>query len=61
MKNITVILPVHKVDDDYKLMLENAVSTVKDFHNDVKLLIVAPSKIKKQLSEIELGNKLEII
>ena len=49
MKNITVILPVHKVDDDYKLMLENAVSTVKDFHNDVKLLIVAPSKIKKHV------------
>lgn len=53
MKNITVILPVHKLDDDYKLMIENAISSVKEFHNDVKLLIVAPTKLKKQFDDME--------
>jgi hypothetical protein len=60
MKNITVILPVHKLDDDYKLMIENAISSVKEFHNDVKLLIVAPNKLKKQFDNMEFGQKLEI-
>ena len=61
VKNISIILPVHKLDDDYKLMLENAVSSVKEFHNDVILIIVAPQKLKKQLDEIDLGQKLEVI
>ena len=61
MKNITIVLPVHKLDDDYKLMLENAVSSVKEFHNDVVLLIVAPKKLKKDLEEVDLGQKLEIV
>ena len=37
MKNITVILPLHKLDDDYKVMLDNALSSIEDFHNDVKV------------------------
>jgi hypothetical protein len=60
MKNITIILPIHKIDEDYKGMLLNAVESVKEFYNDVKLLIVAPEKIKKDLSKIDLGQKLEI-
>lgn len=61
MKNITIVLPVHKLSDDYKLMLENAVSSVKEFHNDVVLLVVAPKKLKKDLEEVDLGQKLEIV
>lgn len=58
MKNITVILPLHKLDDDYKVMLNNALSSIEDFHNDVKVSIVCPSKLKKDLEN--LSEKLEI-
>jgi hypothetical protein len=60
MKKITVILPIHKMDDLYKEMLVNSVGSIQDFHNDVKLLIVCPQDIKKQIDEIDLGQKLEI-
>jgi hypothetical protein len=60
MKNITIVLPVHKIDGEYKEMLFKAVESVKEFYNDVKLLIVAPEKIKKDLSKIDLGQKLEV-
>jgi len=58
MKNITVILPIHTLSDDYKEMLNNAISSVEDFHNDVKLSIVCPTSLKKELKD--LSNKLEI-
>jgi hypothetical protein len=60
MKNITVVLPVHKIDEDYKNMLQYSVESVKQFYNDVKLLIVAPNSLKSELSKIDLGQKLEI-
>jgi len=50
MKNITVILPIHKLDDNYKQMFDNAVESLKDFHNDVKLSIVCPNGIEKELT-----------
>lgn len=58
MKNITVILPVHKIDGDYKEMLNKAIESTEDFHNDVKVSIVCPEKIKKEL--VNLSDKLEI-
>ena len=58
MKNITVILPLHKLNDDYKIMLDNALSSVEEFHNDVKVSIVCPSNLKKDLEN--LSEKLEI-
>jgi glycosyltransferase involved in cell wall biosynthesis len=60
MKNITIILPVHKLDDDYNLMLQNAVESAKEFYNDVKLMIVAPTTLKSTLEAVDLGKKLEI-
>jgi hypothetical protein len=60
MKNITVVLPVHKIDEEYKDMLQYSVESVKQFYNDVKLLIVAPNSLKNELSKIDLGQKLEI-
>jgi hypothetical protein len=57
-KNITVIVPVHRLDGDYKEMLINAISSVEDFHNDVKVSIVCPTSVKKELTQ--LSNKLEI-
>lgn len=59
-KNITIILPIHKFDDNYKLMLENSLKTVNEFHNDVKLLIVCPNNVYKELSNFDFGQKLEI-
>jgi hypothetical protein len=59
MKNITVILPVHKLDDDYKVMLNNAIESTEDFHNDVKISIVCPENVKKELETIS-SDKLEI-
>ncbi len=58
MKKITIILPIHKIDGDYKEMLSNAISSIEDFHNDVILSIVCPTKIKEELNN--LSNKLEI-
>lgn len=58
MKNITVILPVHNLEGDYKEMLANAVSSVEEFHNDVKLSIVCPSSLVGELKD--LSQKLEI-
>lgn len=59
-KNITIILPIHKMDENYKEMLLTAVSSIEDFHNDVKLLIVSPTDVKKEIDGIDLGQKLEI-
>ncbi len=59
-KNITVILPLHKIDEDYNKMLFNAVKSVEDFHNDVKLLIVCPDNVKTEVDKITLSEKLEI-
>ena len=39
-------------------MLSNAISSIEDFHNDVILSIVCPTKIKEELNN--LSNKLEI-
>lgn len=63
MKNITVILPVHTIDNEYDLMLKNSLGSVEDFHNDVKVLIVCPKTIKKDVenSLSDFGNKLDII
>jgi hypothetical protein len=60
MKNITIILPVHKLNDDYKLMLQKAVESAKEFYNDVKLMIVAPANLKTELDTVDLGKKIEV-
>jgi hypothetical protein len=60
MKNITIILPVHKMNDDYSKLLIKAVDSVKDFASDVKLLIVCPSSVKTEIDKIDLGSDLEI-
>jgi len=57
MKKITVILPIHKMDETYKIMAENAIKSVEEFYNDVILLIVHPKKVKLDL---DTGQKLEV-
>ena len=59
-KNITIILPVHTVEGDYKEMLKMALESVEDFHNDVKVKIVCPTNVKNKLKDFEFGQKLEV-
>ncbi len=59
MKKITILLPLHKIDDEYSVMLNNAVSSLEDFHNDVVLMIICPPNVKNSLSN--LSQKLEIV
>jgi hypothetical protein len=57
-KDITILIPVHKIDGDYKEMLKNALSSVEDFHNDVVVSIICPTSVKNELGK--LSDKLEI-
>lgn len=50
MKNITIILPIHEWNDDYAKMFENSISSVEEFYNDIKLLIVAPEKVISKIN-----------
>ena len=58
MKNITVLIPIHKISEDYKEMLNNALESVEDFHNNVKVSVICPNEVKKELTN--LSDKLEI-
>jgi hypothetical protein len=62
MKNITVILPVHKLNEEYTVMLINSIKSVELFYEDVKLLIVHSSSITNDLKKVvsTLNEKLEI-
>jgi len=64
MKKITILLPVYKLEDDDLIMLNNALSSIEEFDNDVKVKIILPTKLKEPLDTfIELNNfvhKLEI-
>lgn len=59
MKNITIILPIHKFDEDYSVMFQNAISSIEDFHNDVKLTIICPVDVKKEIELIYTNQKVE--
>jgi hypothetical protein len=61
MKNITIILPIHKLDEGYKEMLENAVRSIEDFHNDVKLKIVCPPLVKQNITDLSQKLDIEIV
>jgi hypothetical protein len=58
-KNITILLPIHKIDEDYKEMLKNAISSVEPFHNDVIVSIICPKLIADQL-DFPITDKVEI-
>jgi hypothetical protein len=61
MKDISVILPIHKWDDYYKEMFANAVDSLSGFYNDIKLIIVIPSKLEIDVSEYLNNFEYEII
>ena len=49
-KNITILLPIHTIEGDYKEMLKMAVESIENFHNDVKLTVICPSSIKNDIT-----------
>lgn len=62
MKKITIILPIHKLEGLYIDMFHNALASMQNFHEEVKLLIVCSSDTKGIIDSIDLGeNNLEII
>lgn len=50
MKNITVILPLHRWDEENEFMFKNAFKSVEQFYNDVHLFIVAPKDVLEQIT-----------
>lgn len=60
MKNITIILPLHRLETEDIGMLNNSLLSVEDFHNDIKVLIVCPAILKQKFENIDFGQKLEI-
>ena len=61
MKNITVILPIHRLDGIYKEMLDNSIKSVEQFHNDVNLSIVCPPSLKTELVNLSEVLEIEVI
>lgn len=49
MKNITILVPIHNLENGNDKMLENALLSVEPFYNDVKVLIICPDKIKTKI------------
>ena len=48
-KNITILLPIHKIGEEESIMLSNALESIEDFHNDIKLKIICPLDVKNKL------------
>jgi hypothetical protein len=61
MKKITVILPIYKLDPEDVAMLNNALLSVEEFHNDVKVKLVTPIGLKSRVEALDFGQKLEVI
>jgi hypothetical protein len=60
MKNITILLPIYVLGENEDIMLANALSSMDNFYNDVKILIIAPTDIITTLKTFDFGQKLEI-
>jgi len=60
MKKITIILPIYKLESEDIVMLNNALSSVEEFHDDVKITIICPEKLKTTLDGMNFGVKSEI-
>ena len=61
MKNISILLPIYKLEKEDKIMLTNAVMSVENFHEDVKLVIICPESLHEEIDEFNFGDKLKVI
>lgn len=59
-KKITTLLPIHKLGEKEVTMLKNALTSVEEFHNDVKIMIISPSDVYNKLIDFDFGEKLEV-
>jgi hypothetical protein len=60
MKNITIILPIYKLEEEDVIMMTNAITSVEQFYEQVKLLIVCPKDLTEQISKFSFGDLLEV-
>lgn len=60
MKNITILLPIHILEENETIMLSKALESIEVFHNDIKLSIICPTEISKKLKDYDFGQKLEV-
>lgn len=60
MKNITILLPIHQMGEDDAKMLQNALISIEDFYNDIKVIVICPTEIYKAMQFFEFGQKLEV-
>lgn len=60
-KEITVLLPIHKWDEEYELMFMNALNSVQPFYNDVDLTIICPPNVSNKIIDLKLETKLNIL
>lgn len=61
MKKITVILPVHTLDELHTEMLKNAILSMETFHNDVKISIVCPPDLFKNFESLSQTLEINIV
>lgn len=63
MKDLTVIIPVHKYDESIKTMLDKALESFNKANssNEASLIIVGPTKIVKELSEIYKDTQIQYV
>jgi hypothetical protein len=61
MKNITILLTIHKINEEYEKMILNAINSIEDFHNDVKLMLIYPKTISNEIKKLSLSQKTEIV
>lgn len=54
-------MPLHKIDEQYEQMLRNAIGSINNFQNDIKLLIVCPKKVADNIKKLNLSNAIETI
>ncbi len=60
MKNITIILPIYKLEEEDSIMLTNAVTSVELFYDQVKLMVVCPKDLTEQITKFDFGDLLEV-
>ena len=61
MEKISVIVPIHKINEDYNEMLYNALNSIGTFYDDVIVLIVCPPTIAKEVENLPHKISKEII
>ena len=60
MKKITIIVPFHTLEPTDIGMLNNALYSVEEFYESVKVKLVAPIGLRPKVDNLNFGDKLEV-